>query len=269
LSSWLRCESAIIARQTKHLFCGAICRSGRRGANRAAVQRPTRLGGRLPRREWPRNFAAARQPGRTEDQDQGHDDAEADFLRAFGQPEMSRSKCKAGLERSQNLDHERDHDDTDDRAAEAAEAADHQHRERDEGQVEVKHVDRQHAKKMRVQTAADADEKGADYKGNEAHANNFDRTGRGRDVIVARGAEHQPEPRVLEQECAEHSEKNEHEDRPRAVERWNTDNRTRSPRHRLPIGIDAVDDGQKREGRDRGDSVLQALARFTDRRAGS
>ena len=101
---------------------------------------PRATAGRCGRRATKRELATAGQTGRAQDEHEPHQKADDDDARSRGQVDRPTGDAEAVLGLRQQRVETRDRERADDGAPQARHAADHEHRERDEGQIEVERV---------------------------------------------------------------------------------------------------------------------------------
>src|ERR1700733_1888237 len=143
------------------------------------------------------DFPAPRNaPGSIKNDDE-HEKRESAVAQSCRRGEVNPVDRKAHLGLAQGFGQSRYGERADNRAGQAARSADHQHRDDEEGQVEIVGLDPNRAEKMREQHAGDAAQEGAEGEGDPAMAHDIDARGPRRDFILARGAQQQSGARFL------------------------------------------------------------------------
>src|ERR1700722_2484637 len=131
------------------------------------------------------DFAAPRNAFRSIKNDDEHEQRQSAVPEPSRRGEVNAADGKAHLGFAQDFCQQRYRQRAGSRSSKASRPADHQHRNDEEGQVEIVGLDSNRAEKMREQHAGDAAQEGAEREGDPAMANNVDARGPRRDFVLA------------------------------------------------------------------------------------
>src|ERR1700733_5273419 len=143
------------------------------------------------------DFAASSNALRSIKNDDEHEKRESAVAQSGGRGEMHPAERKARFGLAQQFGQQRYRQRAHNCTGQAARPADHQHREDEEGQVEIVGLDPNRAEKMREQHAGNTAQESAEREGDPTMAHDVDASGLRRDFVLARGAQQQSTARFL------------------------------------------------------------------------